>query len=202
MYLVTFSAVRSSCPLEGMSASHGGPEPGDGEVVARVLAGDREAFRILVRRHQDALFGHALRMTGQGDVAADLVQRSLIKAYTSLDRCRDPDKFGGWAFRIVANQCKDYLKNVRRRNVDLDAIGPVAGEADPDEDLTRSELRRRLDAALAQLPADQREAFVLKHEEGYAYEEMAELLEVSVGALKMRVHRARERLAELLEGEG
>lgn len=175
--------------------------PGDGEVVARVLAGDHDAYRILVRRHQDMLFGHAVRMTGRGDVAADLVQESLIKAFTSLDRCRNPDKFGAWAFRIVANRCKDYLKNVRRKDVGLDAIGPVAGPRDPEQDLERGELRHRLDGALDRLPPDQRQAFVLKHEEGRSYDEMAELLDASVGALKMRVHRARETLMELLEDE-
>ncbi|MFP4623733.1 MAG: RNA polymerase sigma factor [Gemmatimonadota bacterium] len=173
--------------------------PTDGEVVSRVLNGDREAYRILVRRHQDALFAHAVRMTGQGDVAADVVQGSLIKAYTRLDRCENPERFGAWVFRIVSNQCKDHLKNVRRRNVDLDSIEPPTGADDPDRDLEQSELRARLDAALAQLPADQREAFVLKHEEGRSYEEMAELLGASVGALKMRVHRARETLVELLD---
>jgi RNA polymerase sigma-70 factor, ECF subfamily len=177
-------------------------DPTDGEVVARVMSGDRDAFRLLIQRHEDTYFAHALRMTGRGDVAADLVQASLIRAYTSLHRCRNPEKFGGWAFRIVANQCKDYLKNVRRRNVDLDTAEPVAGNDDPEADLERSELRRRLDRALDTLPSDQREAFVMKHEEGRSYEEMAELLDASVGALKMRVHRARESLIEVLEGAG
>ena len=173
----------------------------DSDVVARVLDGDRDAFRILVRRHQDMLYGHAMRMTGQSDVAADLVQESLVKAYTSLDRCRNPDRFGAWAFRIVANRCKDYLKNVRRSNVALEDTGPMAGDMDPEDDLEREELRGRLDGALARLPEDQREAFVMKHEEGRSYSEMAELVGMSVGALKMRVHRARETLQEMLEGE-
>lgn len=183
-----------------MEESNEADGPGDGEVVARVLDGDRDAFRLLIRRHEDVYFAHALRMTGQGDVAADLVQAALIKAYSSLHRCRNPDKFGGWAFRIVANQCKDYLKNVRRRNVDLEEAEPVAGSEDPESDLERAELRRRLDRALETLPAEQREAFVMKHEDGRSYEEMAELLDVSVGALKMRVHRAREALIERLGG--
>ena len=174
-------------------------DPSDGEVVARVLDGDRDAFRVLVRRHQDMLFGHAMRMTGKSDVASDLVQESLVKAYTSLDRCRNPDRFGAWAYRIVSNRCKDYLKNVRRSNVALDDAAPMAGDMDPDDDLERSELRRRLDRALDRLPEDQREAFVMKHEEGRSYGEMAELVGMSVGALKMRVHRARETLQELLE---
>lgn len=181
--------------------SRGETGPSDGEVVARVLAGDREAYRILVRRHEDVLFGHAVRMTGRGDVAADLVQDSLVKAFTSLDRCRNPDRFGAWAFRIVSNRCKDYLKNVRRKDVELEAAGPMAGDLDPEEDVERVELRRRLDRALSRLPPDQREAFVLKHEEGRSYDEMAELLDTSVGALKMRVHRAREALMGLLEDE-
>lgn len=176
-------------------------DPSDGEVVARVLAGDRDAYRILVRRHQDMLYAHAMRMTGRGDVATDLVQASLVKAYTSLDRCENPDKFGAWAFRITANRCKDYLKNVRRKDVGLEDAGPVASPRDPDDDLEQSELRRRLDQALARLPEDQREAFVMKHEEGRSYDEMAELVGMSVGALKMRVHRARETLQELLEDE-
>lgn len=178
-----------------------GAEPSDGEAVARVLAGDREAFRVLVRRHQDMLFGHALRMTGQGDVAADIVQASLIKAYTNLDRCKNPERFGAWAFRIVANRSKDYLKNVRRRDVALDVAPPTPGDEDPERDLDRERLRSRLDAALAGLPPEQREAFVMKHEEGRSYEEMAELLDVSVGALKMRVHRAREALMKVLAEE-
>ena len=173
----------------------------DGEVVARVLAGDRDAYRLLVRRHQDRLFAHALRMTRRGDVAADLVQGALIKAYSSLDRCRDPDKFGAWVFRILSNRCKDYLKNVRRRDLDLEAAPPLPGEHDPERDLEQDQLRRRLERALARLSAEQREAFVLKHEEGRSYQEMAALLDVSVGALKMRVHRARETLAEILAEE-
>ena len=184
-----------------MESSRGATGPSDGEVVARVLEGDRDAFRILVRRHQDMLFGHAMRMTGRSDVATDLVQESLVKAYTSLDRCRNPEKFGAWAFRIVANRCKDYHKNVRRKNVALDDAAPMAGDQDPGEDLERGELRRRLDRALARLPEEQREAFIMKHEEGRSYNEMAELLDQSVGALKMRVHRARETLQELLREE-
>ena len=184
-----------------MESDRGTGDLSDGEVVDRVLNGDREAFRVLVRRHQDMLYGHAMRMTGRSDVAADLVQSSLVKAYASLDRCRNPDKFGAWAFRIVTNRCKDYLKNVRRKDVGLDAAAPVPGSMDPGDDLEQSELRRRLDWAMDQLPEDQREAFVLKHQEGRSYNEMSELIGMSVGALKMRVHRARETLKELLDEE-
>ncbi len=175
-------------------------EESDATVVVRVQNGDRDAFRLLVVRHRDALFRHARRMTGSGDVAADLVQASLVKAYTRLDEC-DPQRFGAWVFRIVANGCKDWLKNRRRKDLSLDPMrpGPHTAPEDPARDLDRAELRERLEGALARLPDAQREAFVLKHVEGMSYEEIADRVGGSVPALKMRVHRARDLLQELLE---
>lgn len=173
----------------------------DARVVALVRAGDRDAYRILVRRYQDVLYRHALRMTGSPDVAADLTQAALVKAYTHLRRCRDPERFGAWLFRILANGCKDYLKSRRRQDVSLDEGLPLrAGAgADPLANLERAELARLLERALGRLPEPQREAFLLKHVEGRSYEEIAELVGVSVPALKMRVHRAREMLKAILE---
>jgi RNA polymerase sigma-70 factor (ECF subfamily) len=182
-----------------MSTPNGDADgPLDAEVVGRVRAGDEEAYRLLVRRYQDVLYRHALRMTSSPDVAADIVQASFVKAYRQIDRC-DPAKFGGWIFRIVANRAKDHLKSRRRKDVRLDDAPPQRGDADPERDLDRTELRMRLDAAMGQLPEEQREAFVLKHVEGRSYEEMSELLDASVPALKMRVHRAREALKTMLE---
>jgi len=173
----------------------------DGRVVALVRAGDREAYRILVRRYQDVLYRYALRMTGSPDAAADLTQAAFVKGYTHLRRCRDPDRFGAWLFRILANGCKDYLKSRRRQDVSLDEGLPLhAGPgADPLANLERAELARLLGRALGRLPEPQREAFLLKHVEGRSYEEIAELVGVSVPALKMRVHRAREMLKAMLE---
>lgn len=177
-------------------------DTGDEVLVERVLGGDREAFGVLVARHQDMLHRHALRMTRQADAAADLVQAAFVKAYTQLERCREPARFGAWAFRILANQSKDWLKNRRRRDVSLDAM-PVTQQTesgdDPAHDLETSELRTLLDGALDELPPGLREAFVLKHVEGLAYEEMAELMKISVPALKMRVHRARHLLQVALQ---
>ena len=175
------------------------PEPTDREVVEKVLAGDKESYRLLVRRYQDMLFRHALRMTGESDVASDLVQASLVKAYSSIAFCRDRDRFGAWLYRILANACKDYLKSRRRRDVSLDdeSVQPIAA-SNPQADVERSETRGQLQKALAQLPDSMREAFVLKHVEGMAYEEIAVIMNTSVPALKMRVHRAREMLKQLL----
>jgi RNA polymerase sigma-70 factor (ECF subfamily) len=183
-------------------ASGGGaerrPSPTDGELVARVLKGDHEAFAGLTTRHQGALYRHAARMLGSPDVAEDAVQGALIKAYVSLARCREPDRFGSWVFRILSNRCKDYLKSRRRRETSLEESWPDEGP-DPAETAARTELRRRVARALDHLPPSQREAFILKHIEGLSYEEIAERLGTSIGSLKMRVFRARDMLQELLE---
>jgi RNA polymerase sigma-70 factor, ECF subfamily len=171
----------------------------DREVVERVLAGDSETYRVLVRRYQDMLFRHALRMTAESDVAADLVQASFVKAYTSIAFCRDRDRFGAWLFRILTNACKDHLKSRRRRDVSLDdeTVHPESA-SNPQADLERSETRAQIDNALAKIPDSMREAFMLKHIEGLSYEEIAQIMNTSVPALKMRVHRARELLKQHL----
>lgn len=173
------------------------PDNSDQDVIARVLAGDREAFAVLIQRYSDPLYRHALGMTGSPDVAEDILQMSLIKAYQHLAEVRG--RFDAWVFRIVANGCKDWLKNIRRTHLSYEEDDQPSSYATPEEELDRTELRSDLDRALASLPASLREAFIMKHVEGRSYEEMAELLETTVGALKMRVHRAREALQVLLE---
>ena len=186
------SAVKTTVP-----AALAEPIEADQEIISRVLAGHRDAFGILIQRYSDPLYRHALGMTGSPDVAEDILQASFIKAYHHLGEVRG--RFDAWLFRIVANGCKDWLKNIRRTHVSYEEDDQPSGFALPDEELDRTELRRDLDAALAQLAPSLREAFILKHVEGRSYEEMADLLGTTVGALKMRVHRAREALQALLE---
>lgn len=166
-------------------------------IISRVLSGHREDFSTLIGRYSDPLYRHALGMTGSPDVAEDILQMSFIKAYQHLAEVRG--RFDAWVFRIVANGCKDWLKNIRRTHLSYDEDDQPSGYATPEEDLDRTELRSDLDRALAALAPSLREAFVMKHVEGRSYEEMADLLGTTVGALKMRVHRAREALQVLLE---
>ena len=169
----------------------------DQEVISKVLAGNRDAFSILIERYSDPLYRHALGMTGSPDVAEDILQMSFIKAYHHLSEVRG--RFDAWVFRIVANGCKDWLKNIRRTHLSYEEDDQPTSYATPEEELDRTELRGDLDHALGQLPPSLREAFIMKHVEGRSYEEMADLLSTTVGALKMRVHRAREALQALLE---
>ncbi len=169
----------------------------DQEIINRILDGNRDLFSVLIRRYSDPLYRHALGMTGSPDVAEDILQSSFIKAFHHLAEVRG--RFDAWVFRIVANGCKDWLKNIRRTHLSYDEDDQPSAYATPEEELDRTELRSDLDAALASLPPSLREAFVMKHVEGRSYEEMADLLGTTVGALKMRVHRAREALQGLLE---
>jgi RNA polymerase sigma-70 factor (ECF subfamily) len=176
-------------------------EGADAEAVAAVLRGDVERFAVLVGRHQERLYRHALGMVLSPDAAADLVQDALVKAYTSLSRCSDPARFGAWVFRILQNRCRDHLKNRRQHTVVLHAEMAFAADGDgPESACERAELGGAVERALATLPEAQREAFLLKHVEGLSYEEMAGMLEASVSALKMRVLRAREVLQAALQG--
>lgn len=172
----------------------------DAQVVRDVLSGDRDAYRLLVRRYGDVLHGHALHMSANADEAADLVQRALVKGYKKLSSCREPERVGAWLFRILANLCKDHVRSPRRRDVPMRAVaGALRSGSDPGSDAEDAEIRTRVWGALESLTPEQREAFVLKHVEGRTYEEIAAVMDLSVASLKMRVHRAREALRGLLE---
>lgn len=171
----------------------------DAQVVRDVLDGDRDAYRLLVRRYGDTLHGHAIRMTGSPDEAADLVQRALVKGFRKLSSCKDPDRVGAWLFRILANMCKDHVRG-RKKEVSLTAVaGALRGSDNPESDAEGAEIRQKVWGALDALTPEQKEAFVLKHVEGRTYEEIAAVMNTSVASLKMRVHRAREALRGLLE---
>ena len=172
----------------------------DAQVVRDVLEGDRDAYRLLVRRYADVLHGHAVRMVGSPDVASDMVQQALVQGFKKLGSCRNPDQVGAWLFRILSNRCRDHLRSPRRRDIPLQVLPELATHrADPSDDAARAEVRTRLGAALEQLTPEQREAFVMRYLEGLSYEEIAAVMNLSVAALKMRVHRAREALRALLE---
>jgi RNA polymerase sigma-70 factor, ECF subfamily len=170
--------------------------PDDAVVIARVLKGDKQAFEHLVNRYQHLLYRHAVAMVLDHDAAADMVQDAFVRAYVNLRECRDRSRFRAWLFRTLRNRCLDHLKEAGRRNVRLDdVVEPQIDEAEaPGAVVERNELRAGITRALAQLPPALREAFVMHYVDGMPYETMAELLDASVSALKMRSLRAREAL--------
>ena len=171
--------------------------PRDGEVVRAVLAGDRERYAVLVERYRDRYARYAARMLGSADAAEDAVQDAFVRAYDQLAQCKDPDKFVGWFFLILRNRC--FAERRRNRtSAPLAAADSVAAADRADGGAEMAEQRRALQLALLELTPDQREVFVLKHVEGLSYGEIAERLSTSVPSLKMRMHRAYDKLREQL----
>ena len=165
----------------------------DGEIVRAVLAGDRERYAQLVERYRDRYARYAARMLGSVDAAEDAVQDAFVRAYDQLAQCKDPDKFVGWFFLILRNRC--FAERRRNRtSASLEAANEVAALDRADGGAESAERRRALQLALLELTPDQREVFVLKHVEGLSYTEIAERLSTSVPSLKMRMHRAYDKL--------
>lgn len=168
----------------------------DSELVERVLRGDRDAYGSLVRRHQQLVHRHAAGMGLDHDTCADVVQDAFVRAYTRLDDCREPAHFRAWLLRIARNLCLDHLKNARTATRPLSVMPELENRAATAPDL---DCRRDIGEALAALPPALREAFLLKHDAGYTYDEIGEITNATPSAVKMRVHRAREALRSYLE---
>jgi RNA polymerase sigma-70 factor (ECF subfamily) len=198
MEWVAMSRSSSSAETSAVRRVHdAGPDrPPDADLIRRVLDGERECYSTLVRRHQDRLYAYARGMDVDHDAALDLVQDALVRAYTSLRSCRDSSRFRIWLLRILRNRCLDHLRSTRERALPLEAAPPIAARD------AGGELRSALDEAFSLLPRDLREAFLLRHRDGWSYDEMAEITGASVSALKMRVHRARDTLRLALDDAG
>ncbi len=175
-------------------------EATDGEIVRTVLAGDVERYAVLVRRYRDRYARYATRMLGSRDAAEDAVQDALVRAFDHLADCRQPDNFAGWLFLILRNRCFAERRRRAREGRSLEEGDEAFASTErPDGTVEQAERMRALDRALGELTPEQREVFVLKHVEGLAYEEIARLTGATVASLKMRMHRAYDRLRELLK---
>jgi RNA polymerase sigma-70 factor (ECF subfamily) len=176
-------------------------EPSDGTLVARVLAGERQSFGILVERHQDRMLAYVRHMGFDDAEACDLAQEAFVRAFRHLRRCGDPDRFAGWLFRIVSNVCRSAgARTARRATESLDSVADSLASTGPTPDaaMDASWLRKSVRGALDQLQEDQREALVLMYLEGYSVQEIEELTGASTSAVKMRLKRGREALKGLL----
>jgi RNA polymerase sigma-70 factor (ECF subfamily) len=170
----------------------------DAVIVSRVLRGDAEAFAELVSRYRDRYARYAFHMLGNREDAEEALQDAFTRAYRSLARCEDPERFGAWLFRILVNRCRTVGARRGRRARTFVADESALMEASHDHPADQNAWREEIDRALHQLRPDQREAFVLKYVEDLGYDEMSQLTGVGVSALKMRVMRACERLREML----
>ena len=170
----------------------------DRAIIHRVLAGDVEAFSLLVDRHYDRCARIAQRILGNREDAEEAIQDAFLRAFKALGSYEDREQFGGWLTRILVNQCRTIRARVVRREAvfaDLD-LRDAEQYARPD---AHNEEWPDLEHALAQLPSDQREAIVLRYTDDLTYEEMSRITGAGESALKMRVQRAFARLRALLQ---
>src|SRR4249920_46577 len=148
-----------------------GMESSDAELVTRVLSGDVSGYGVLVSRYRDKYARYAFHMLGNREDAEEALQDAFTRAYRSLARCEDPERFGAWLFRILVNRCRTIGARRGRRSktfvVDEGALLEAAIEHPADGSAWREEIER----ALGQLRPEQREAFLLKYVEELGYDE-------------------------------
>ena len=184
------------------------PQIADEAVVRHCLAGDRDAFGILVQRYQGRIVGHVHRMLGDRELALDVTQEAFIKAWQHLARYDPQWRFSTWLYTIAGNVAIDHIRRRRRGMISLDepiAVGDSEMQRDlpgPDrnaaDEAEGKELTERLEAAIAELPIEYRQLLLLRHPGGRSYEEIAEITKLPMGTVKNRIFRARQRLKEQL----
>jgi len=164
--------------------------------------GDEGAFRTLVELHQQDVFTLALRLVRNRELAHDVAQETFIKAWKALPRFRGDAKFGTWIHRICVNTAWTLRARAKRhQHDDLEEERFGAGPRpviSPEQAGEAADLRGRLQRALDQLPVEQRTVVVMKDVYDWTHEEIAEALDVTVSASKVRLHRAHRRLQRIL----
>lgn len=185
----------------------------DAELVARALAGQEDAFRGLVDRHQKSVYNLLVRMLRNPSIAEEVAQETFLKAFKNL-RSFDPGyKFANWILRIAHNAAIDALRRAGPAEVSLDEPDDQSGvtPADRVEDpqgnraaqlVERRELAATLSAALDRLRPEYRQMVVLRYQEDLGYEEIAEITGLPLGTVKSHLHRARAEMARFLRQHG
>jgi RNA polymerase sigma-70 factor (ECF subfamily) len=174
-------------------------DPTDAELLAAHVAGDADAFAVLVRRHSDRLWAVALRTLGDREEAADALQDALISAFRRADSFRGDAAVTTWLHRIVVNACLDRVRRRKARpTVAMPEEAPTWAERT--DRLAQVDTALAVREALAELPDEQRAALVLVDMQGYSVAEAAAILEIPEGTVKSRCSRGRARLLPLLRG--
>ena len=179
----------------------------DAGLVSLARSGDKDAFGLLIERYHQMARRVAAGVVADGGVARELAQEAMLQAYLSLDRLRDPERFQSWLYGIVLNVCRGYLRDRDTSFLSLEALAgglrfeavPFAGiEPDPQEVAEAQELHRTVLKAVESLSPRNRAARLLFYYDQLSVREIAATLGASVAAVKVRLHRSREQLRELL----
>ncbi len=179
----------------------------DEELIDETLNGNREAFCELALKYQDRVYNLALPIVGNHDDALDVVQETFLQALAHLESFRRSSRFYTWLYRIAYNCAIGTLRR-RRKTLSVDFVSEEFGvsfeskDDAPDARLRRKDVAKALKVALAKLPTEYRKAIVLREIYDYDYEQIAEKLNVPVGTVRSRLHRARASLRKALERAG
>lgn len=176
----------------------------DSNLIEAVLAGDSSAFGQLVLKYQDRLYASMLHVTGSSDDAEDVVQDAFVRAFVKLHTFQQNSQFFTWLYRIAFNSA---LSNRRRHRSTMSidqsresgGFDPQDPTNAPDEPLLRDERVQAVRQAMEQLSEDHRSILVLREMEEMAYEDIAQILDISIGTVRSRLSRARTALKTVLE---
>ncbi len=182
------------------------PPPLDEELVKRCQRGEVQAFDQLVRRYQNKVFGLAYRMLGIREEAEDLAQDIFIKAFQSLNGFKGESRFSTWLYRIATNRCLNRLKEERRRNPGLfsslltpdSVLSTKDDPSSPHLRLEKKALQELVQSRIKELKGEHRLILVLRDIQGLSYEDIAVVLNLEIGTVRSRLHRARMELKGLL----
>jgi len=175
----------------------------DTSLVEQALAGDRDAFGVLVERHQDRLFNALWRLLGCAEDARDAVQEAFVQAFMKLGGFRGDSQFATWLYRIGVNQALAAHRR-RRATASLEraraesGFEPADGASGPSHQAAQREEVARVQQALQELDEAHRCVLVLREIEGHSYESIAEILAVPLGTVRSRIFRARLQLRDHL----
>jgi RNA polymerase sigma-70 factor (ECF subfamily) len=179
----------------------------DQRLIAECLQGNTAAFGVLVRRYQERLYHSVYRLVENAEDAQDVVQEAFLNAYQSLDGFKGDALFFTWLYRIAMNTAISFKRKHRAMarietgssgEMSLEPLDPSVASR-PEHALEQAELESRVRHALTQLSPEHRAVLVMKDMEGQKYETMAEVLQVPIGTIRSRLHRARLELRTLLE---
>jgi RNA polymerase sigma factor (sigma-70 family) len=172
------------------------------EFVARLRAGEPKAFEELVATYQHRVFGVALRMLRNAAEAEEVAQEAFLRAHRALADFRGDAKLSTWLYAIVSRLCLTRLGSGERRMArqgEETLMRLANSEGDPSDALERGEVEAALHRAIAELPEDRRIVVVLRDLEGLSYEEIAQALDLELGTVRSRLHRARMDLKDKME---
>ena len=184
-------------------ASNSKDEISNAELVRKSQFGDKAAFELLVIRHQELVFSLAYKLTGNREMANDVAQEAFIRAWKAIEKFRGDSTFSTWIYRITVNTAWTLRKKAKKHNtlnID-DTYEPIVIDEKKDPELVaiNSDLSSVLINALDKIPIEQRIIVELKNIEGRSHKEIADYLDISVTAAKVRLHRAHQKLRQILE---